>query len=82
MAFRDILKRILLLSPRKRRLLLIIADAVLLLCAVWLSFWLRLAHPFSGSLLESLWLLPSVLLIQRSKTNIGRGWNVNRTEVE
>ena len=37
-----------------RRLLLIAADALLLPLAVWLSFWLRLAHPLHTSFLAKL----------------------------
>lgn len=49
---------------RARRLLLILIDALLLPLAVWLSFWLRLAHPFHPSFQTvGLWLLPLVLLI-------------------
>ena len=50
--------------PRARRLLLIAIDAQLLPFAVWLSFWLRLAHPFHPSFqVSGLWLLLAVLLI-------------------
>ena len=52
------------LSPLSRRLLLIAIDALLLPLAVWLSFWLRLAHPFHSSFQAAgFWLLPAVLLI-------------------
>ncbi len=52
------------LAPLKRRLLLIAVDAVLLPIAVWLSFWLRLAHPFHPSFTAvGWWLLPVVWLI-------------------
>lgn len=46
-----------------RRLLLIAADAFCIPLSVWLSFWLRLADPFSTSLFQSLWMLPTALLI-------------------
>ena len=46
-----------------RRLLLIAADALFIPLAVWLSFWLRLAHPFNANFLQSLWMLPAALLI-------------------
>ena len=50
--------------PRARRLVLLGIDALLLLLAVWLSFWLRLAHPFHHSFQAAgLWLLPVVLLV-------------------
>ena len=52
------------LSPVCRRLLLIGFDLVLLLLAVWLSFWLRLSNPFHPSFITSgSWLLCAVLLI-------------------
>ena len=39
-------------------------DALLIALAVWLSFWLRLAHPWSPHLFAvGAWLLPSALLI-------------------
>ncbi len=50
-------------SPLSSRLLLIASDVLLLPLAVWLSFWLRLAHPFPPSFQSAgLWLLPGVLL--------------------
>jgi len=50
--------------PRIRRLLLIGIDALLLSVALWLSFWLRLAHPFHPSFqVSGLWLLPAAWLI-------------------
>ena len=51
------------LAPLPRRLLLIAADALFIPLAVWLSFWLRLAHPFNANFLQSLWMLPAALLI-------------------
>ena len=51
-------------SPLQRRLLLVGLDALLIALAVWLSFWLRLAHPWSPQLFAvGAWLLPSALLI-------------------
>ena len=50
---KPISSKLLSLAPFKRRLLLIVVDAILLPMAVWLSFWLRLAHPFHPSFLES-----------------------------
>ena len=50
-------------APQQRRLLLLAADALLIPLAVWLSFWLRLAHPFNANFLQSLWMLPAALLI-------------------
>jgi len=55
--------RALRLSPLQRRFLLIGADALLIPLAVWLSFWLRLAHPLAPELARSSWLLPAALLI-------------------
>ncbi|QNI50237.1 polysaccharide biosynthesis family protein [Synechococcus sp. RS9915] len=50
--------------PRARRLILISIDALLLPLAVWLSFWLRLAHPLHPSFQASgQWLLPAVVLV-------------------
>ena len=52
------------LPPVARRLLLIAIDAFLLPLAVWLSFWLRMAHPFHPSFLAAgSWLLLAVLLV-------------------
>ena len=52
------------LPPVFRRLLLIGIDAFLLPLAVWLSFWLRLAHPFHPSFLAAgTWLLLAVHLV-------------------
>ncbi len=51
------------LAPAHRRLLLVSADAVFIPLAVWFSFWLRLANPFSASFLESTWMLPAALLV-------------------
>ena len=58
------IKGLVSLPPVFRRLLIIGIDALLLPAAVWLSFWLRLAHPFHPSFqVSGLWLLPAVLLI-------------------
>jgi FlaA1/EpsC-like NDP-sugar epimerase len=51
------------LSPVQRRWLLVATDALLIGLAVWLSFWLRLAHPFPINFQQSLWMLPAALLI-------------------
>ena len=52
------------LPPLARRLFLIAIDILLLPLSVWLSFWLRLAHPFHPSFLSfGLWLFPAVLLL-------------------
>ena len=60
----DSLHQLVRLSPLVRRLLLIGIDALLLPLAVWLSFWLRLAHPLHSSFQAvGLWLLPAVLLV-------------------
>lgn len=55
---------LLALPPSFRRLLLIGIDAVLLPLAVWLCFWLRLAHPFHPNFLAAgCWLLVGVLVV-------------------
>jgi hypothetical protein len=60
----DSLSQLVRLSPLVRRLLLIGLDALILPLAVWLSFWLRLAHPFHPNFLAAgIWLLPAVVLI-------------------
>ena len=52
------------LSPLMRRFLLISIDAILLPLAVWLSFWLRLSHPFDLRFMATgSWLLLAVLLV-------------------
>ena len=48
------------LPPLGRRLLLGTTDVLLIPLAIWLSFWLRTAHPFSAPLGASLWLFPAV----------------------
>jgi FlaA1/EpsC-like NDP-sugar epimerase len=59
-----VVERAVRFPPRARRLLLIGIDALLLPLAVWLSFWLRLAHPLHPSFQAAgLWLLPAVLLV-------------------
>jgi FlaA1/EpsC-like NDP-sugar epimerase len=63
MTFRALTAQLLRLAPMPRRLLLIAADALFIPLAVWLSFWLRLAHPFNANFLQSLWMLPAALLI-------------------
>ncbi len=46
--------------PLGRRLLLGTIDVLLIPLAIWLSFWLRTADPFSQPLADSLWLFPAV----------------------
>ena len=48
------------LPPLGRRLLLGTTDVLLIPLAIWLSFWLRTAHPFSAPLGASLWLFPAL----------------------
>ena len=61
---RVLLQKSINLSPLKRRLILIVIDAVLLPLALWLSFWLRLAAPFHASFREvGIWLIPTLILI-------------------
>ena len=58
------LQRLRGLSPLQRRVLLIAVDAGLLLLSVWLSFWLRLAHPWHPRFGEvGGWMLPAALLV-------------------
>jgi len=58
------LRRLSALAPVRRRLLLMAVDALLLALSVWLSFWLRLAHPWSPHLLAvGAWMLPAALLL-------------------
>ena len=54
---RTLTNKLLRLAPLQRRLLLITVDAFLLPLAVWLSFWLRLAHPFHSSFMTAGWWL-------------------------
>jgi FlaA1/EpsC-like NDP-sugar epimerase len=63
MTFRALSTKLLQQAPLQRRLLLLAADALFIPLAVWLSFWLRLAHPFNANFLQSLWMLPAALLI-------------------
>ena len=48
------------LPPLGCRLLLGAIDVLLIPLAIWLSFWLRTADPFSQHLAASLWLFPAV----------------------
>ena len=58
---RPALRRALMeLPPLGRRLLLGTIDVLLIPLTIWLSFWLRTAHPFSEPLAASLWLFPAV----------------------
>ena len=63
MTFRAFSTHLLRLEPLQRRQLLIAADALCVPLAVWLSFWLRLAHPFNANFFQSLWMLPAALMI-------------------
>jgi FlaA1/EpsC-like NDP-sugar epimerase len=63
MAIHTLMGSLLRLHPRQRRLFLITADALFIPLAVWLSFWLRLAHPTSPQLLACWWLMPVGVLI-------------------
>ena len=52
------------LPPVFRRLLLIGLDGFLLALAVWLSFWLRLAHPFHPNfIVAGSWMLIASLVV-------------------
>ena len=64
------LSRLQFLSPIARRLVLLVADALLLPVALWASFWLRLEQPFSDPWLQSgpwmvaaLWMLGLPLFV-------------------
>lgn len=67
----DILKNILFLyfekfilfSSRKRRLLLFLIDLIVIIFSIWLSFWLRLGENATGRLIESFWLIPTVIFV-------------------
>jgi FlaA1/EpsC-like NDP-sugar epimerase len=63
MAFLIFTSALLRLAPVQRRLLMIAADALLLPLALWLSFWLRVAHPFSVTFIHSLWMVPAAVLL-------------------
>ncbi|WP_010316360.1 nucleoside-diphosphate sugar epimerase/dehydratase [Synechococcus sp. CB0205] len=63
MANHPFFSNLLRLQPRQRRLFLIAADALFIPLAVWLSFWLRLAHPVSPQLIDCWWMLPTSLVI-------------------
>ena len=54
------------LPPLGRRLLLGSIDVLLIPLAIWLSFWLRTARPFSQPLSASLWLFPAVTAVALS----------------
>ena len=63
-AFAGALQPLISLTPRLRRVLLIAVDAVFMPLAVWLSFWLRLADPFSANFMAAgSWLIQAVLLL-------------------
>ena len=51
------------LPPLGRRLLLGSIDVLLIPLAIWSSFWLRTARPFSQPLSASLWLFPVVTAV-------------------
>ncbi len=55
--------RLLALPPRSRRVLLVLADALLVPLAVWLSFAIRLAQPWPDQLQHCLWILPAALVL-------------------
>ena len=62
--FRINLIPLLSLPPSRRRLFLIGFDSFLLLLSVWLGFWLRFAHPYHPTFVESgSWILFAVLPI-------------------
>ena len=57
------LSRLLALSPRRRRYLLIAADLLVIPLAVWLSFALRLADPWPAQLRQCAWMFAAAWLI-------------------
>ena len=58
------LRRLSALAPFQRRLLLMTVDALLLSSSVWMSFWLRLAHPFAPHFVAvGPWLVPAALVL-------------------
>ena len=60
----QIILRAVRFPPLARRLFLICIDAILLPLSVWLTFWLRLAHPFHPSFFAAgVWLLPISLFV-------------------
>lgn len=60
----SLVSKLLSLEPLQRRLLLIAVDALLLPLSVWLSFWLRLAHPLHSNFVAAgSWMLSAVLFI-------------------
>ena len=63
-ALSGVLQLLLDLPPLNRRFLLIILDLLVLPLSVWISFWLRLAHPFHPTFTTNfIWLIPAVLLV-------------------
>ena len=64
MVFSSLRELLVVVPPLFRRFLLIAIDALLLPLAVWLSFWLRLAHPFHLDFIAAgSWLLIVSLLV-------------------
>ena len=58
------LRRLSSLAPLQRRLLLMGVDALVLSFSVWMSFWLRLAHPLSPQVVAvGSWLVPAALVL-------------------
>ncbi|MBM5794474.1 MAG: polysaccharide biosynthesis protein, partial [Cyanobacteria bacterium K_DeepCast_0m_m1_088] len=58
------LRQLSAMAPLQRRLLLMAVDGLLLAFCVWLSFWLRLAHPFAPQVVTvGSWLVPAALLL-------------------
>ncbi|WP_413744869.1 polysaccharide biosynthesis protein [Synechococcus sp. MIT S9451] len=61
---RYIIRSLIDLGPLQRRFLLIGIDSILLPASVWLSAWLRLAHPLHpGFTPVATWLLPASVLV-------------------
>lgn len=63
MPLHSLASRLLKLPILHRRILLIAADLLLIPLGLWLSFALRLAHPWPVQLQECLWMLPAAWLV-------------------
>ncbi len=55
--------RIAKLDSWKRKLILILLDLIILVFAVWVSFWLRISNPLSTYFQNSLWIIPVISII-------------------
>ena len=55
--------RIANLDSWKRKLILILLDLIILVFAVWFSFWLRISDPLSIYFRNSIWIIPVISII-------------------